>query len=301
MCITTTTTTADTTARAAKRARREEEGEATGDTDVCVTIYRPAQLRNLMEIVGNVLKEVEFRVEADHLALGMMDYKELCLVDCVFKCDVERGVGQYVRLKASSLVTCLRTIPSHYVTVLRVVGTQVTVHSYESDGRHDDIEYKFAGFEPFRKRTKLRNMAHAVSVDIDMSVLRSQVKICRELKAHQVTMSASTTTSDRRVLHIRAWGDEVSMQRSFTSTGERVAQAGDAAAAAEAEMVCTESFHTEYLHMFMKSMERKTVNMLIDDGKPLILECPFDTEGSRVRFVLAPGQACQEETDDGEP
>lgn len=277
--------------------KQESSSPSADKHDICIFLHKPSILKTMVDIINSVLTEVEFRVEDDHLVIGMMDRRSLCLVDAKFNCVVNRGQGMFVKLKTSALLTCLRTIPSHYVVELLVCSAEsrMILRAYESDGRHDLIEYSMATLQPICKTCKLKEMNYSTVVDIELSIMRSLVKTCKDLKASRITLSASQDNGrSTRVFNIEAWGDEVKVCRSFTNASHKVPQSLNAESSAKNAMICAETFNTEYLHLFMKSMDRKIITLMIDQDKPLVLECPFDTDGSYARFILAPKDVQQD-------
>ena len=54
------------------------------------------------------------------------------------------------------------------------------------------------------------------------------------------------------------------------------------------EVCCFENFSTDYLSMFVKGMDKNTINIRLSRKKPLLLNYLLDGDRSMICFVLAP-------------
>jgi hypothetical protein len=282
-----------------------------------VVIAQPHVLRALVDAVVTVLKEVEFEVCSDGLQVGATDDKGMCLVEGRVRCEVNCGVGDFLRIKADALLRCLKSVSAHYIVRLQAAAAQgddpgwTRILAYESSRQNDKATYAFKTLPPSKNRSSLRALPDLTRVDIEMAVLRKAVKQCKDLKAPATTLkidrnfvvidpgtgaSVGIAEIDQGIaeidpdnvkceytLHVLAAGEDVACCRSFKSMIP-----ADATQPTTEASICSESFATEYLHGFLRSLDRKMATLTIGDGAPLSVECPIDPSGAYVRFTLAP-------------
>lgn len=306
-----------------KRTKTAAPGyEMKRDENFRLTFTHPQTFKSLVEISCNVLKEIEFYIEKSEGFTGVnietMDTKQVCMVIGRVECDVQIDEQQPLeekmsfRVKADTLLTCIRALPHNYVLSIFQYSKESDIMIYssplecEQDSTCDELIFKMPTLVSGENAPPLSDLAYKYTVNMDLATMRQDVKLCKEINAEDITMEIWHKKDDPHVANennipashfVMKANGKIEYKRSFLSmntvTNNQVEDnEGNVPVAAceddEYIISCSEKFSVEYLNLFMKSMDRSTVNLRLSRQKPLLLNYSLDGQKSVVCFVLAP-------------
>lgn len=282
-----------------------------------LTFTNPQGLKQLTEIVGNILTECHFQVHTgknggfEGIVVESIDSKMVCMITARLACRAEGKDGVFC-VKMSTLNTLLRSVQPHYcLDVTRVEGSpEVDIHAYETSSTACRSRFSMRTLAKEMHDVKLDDIDYEYTVEIDLTTLRQIVKMARDLKASVMRFTVEEPVKEQDARHtylkVSADGDDADMLHCFHSvteweeqdsgndggSGNVVIRTADDAEAGtsggELAMKYSERFSTDYLSYFLKSMERHPLTMRLSSNKPLILHYPLGSNESSICFVLAP-------------
>ena len=302
-----------------KRARTD--GGDASNINFKLAFDNPAAFTQMMVIVGNVLPEIEVFVSAGGdftgVSIKSIDTKQVCMVISRVECGVELrpGIEQKdlsFRLKTKAILTCLRTVPSNYTMTLCQYEDDPSIHIKSTDGEtfNDEVSFAVNTIVPQNNPPALSNLEYDFNINMDLVTLKTLIKMCKDLKAEDTVFQVRTKkeghgsgSEPQSYFALKAAGEDVKIERKFVSMNNTVD--GDDASVVQTvgqvdpdacktiqedlyDTSCSESFSTEYLGLFVKSMEKNTVNLRLSNKKPLLINCQLDSDKSMVCFILAP-------------
>lgn len=263
---------------------------------------QPQTARSMIEVIKEILPEISIDVYKDDTFSGIkienIDDKRVCIVHVKLSCDVELlDEKAEFCISVDTLSICMRTVASHYV---------MDLVKYKGD---DDIELtsrdatsgiavntcKMHTLCKDSTRAAVNPLDYDYTVQIDLSVFRSIVKISKDLNADNLSFLVyeSKTAAGREILFcLRATGD-ASHEHYFRSI---INEDGVICASEETHtsmemnddtLQYNDQFSVQYLNTFLKSMDRQVLTLRISKDKPLVLLYPLGAADSYVCFVLA--------------
>lgn len=281
-----------------------------------------SKFKHLIEVIDNVLKEVEFEAihEPDNftgLQIRTFDSKGVCMVTAHMECQVTCSQRHRFRLDSKTLLTCLRAIPAEcsFLDIFQSAGEENEVRITTSQGP-ERICFTLNSIWLDDKPGELKNLKYDYCISMEVTSIRNLVRLCKDLKSESITfelwrrraenaepimISSNVGGSNRGVssfLCVKCSGDTASMERHFVSpdmiTGSDDSEhmVEDEVSAeidtADYERKCCEQFSTEYLNMFVKSMDKTNLTLRLAPQKPILVSYPLDSETSNIMFLLAP-------------
>lgn len=232
--------------------------------------------------------------------------------DHVDERDAFHGVQRFcVRMK--TLNTLLKHITSqHVLNIIKYAdSSNILLRARDKDDSSSNIEFILKTLDEPCKEVGLSHIDTQYTVEIDLGTFKSICKMCKDIKAAAVGLRISTITDapsdsdevDREVFFtIFSEGDEAMVNYTFNSPVDGKSLLNDKSSLFirtqknplavrlkehNIKDIYKEQFPTEYLNLFMKSMEKQAVHMTLAPGHPLILHYNLGSDQSHIRFILA--------------
>ena len=284
-----------------------------------VTFDQSQGLRTLVEVVGNILTRVNFRLTYDtkremhFLCIDSIDPQHVCMIQARLICekthnlDIRKDVDFCVDSTILNLI--LKNIPSHYSIDLEKYSDtpDISINAYETLSNSHHTKFELPTLVDDSETMQLSDMSYKYTIEIDLGTLRQIVKMSMSLRANQLEFTVKKPIDpnggvSRTTFMIGSKGD-ASQTHSFHSAtvaeGDDsdtyvIRAATDSTAPEEnssTRVVYTDAFSAQYLNFFLKSMERQIITMKLSQDKPLIVHYPLGADRSYICFVLAPKTA----------
>jgi hypothetical protein len=285
------------------------------DIEWIITFDQTQGLRSLVDVVGNILNRVNFRINADNkkdgffLCIDSIDPQHICMIQARLSCEKSEGLkgGEMFCVETRTLNTLLRNVPPHYsLDLIKNKNTaDICMRTYETLSNSHETHYELATLVDESETMKLTDMSYKYTIEMDLTTLRQIVKMSQQLRAEKIEFSVkepkeSKKGVSRTTFCISSSGDATQEHRFNSATMSessddtciiRAATDSTGPETIAGETLLTQyadAFSTEYLNYFLKSMERQIITMKLSPEKPLILHYPLGAERSYICFVLAP-------------
>ena len=276
-------------------------------------------LRTMIEVVGNILTRINLRLSKSKetgthfLCIDSIDPQHVCMIQArlscekVFQSNDETDADFCVDSNLFNL--CLKGMAQHYsIDIFKEKNNpDIHIRAYETLSNSHQTFFKLPTLLDESETMQLSDMSYKFIIEIDLGTLRQIVKMSQNLKAQQIDMTVKEPIEKkngicRTVFTIGASGDAHQEHNFFSATVQennevdesRVIRAATDAtgppenANGDLDLIYSDSFSTQYLNFFLKSMERQIITMKLSQNKPLILHYPLDADKSYICFVLAP-------------
>ena len=205
------------------------------------------------------------------------------------------------------LNTLLKNVPAHYSLDLIKKSSSADIHmrTYESLSNSHETHYVLSTLVDDSETMALSDIKYKYTIEIDLGTLRQIVKMSGSLRASHIEFSVKEPSEDaasvcRTTFSIASRGDAVQEHRFNSATVTEGNNDNDTCVIRAAtdstgpetvdgeEMLIkySDSFSTQYLNYFLKSMERQIITMKLSQDKPLILHYPLGADRSYICFVL---------------
>ena len=285
-----------------------------------ITFDQTQSLRTLVDVVGNILNRINFRVIKDKkrdvffLCIDSIDPTRVCMIQSRLYCEKTYNLNGGIEfcLDSSILNLILKSIDAHYsIDIIQYKGSSdIQVLAYEQLSNSHHTEFKLPTLIDESETMSLLPMQFTEDdpcyvVEIDLAAMRKIVKMSISLRSQRLgfkvskPQNASSSSTARTTFSIVSSGDAHQTQCFHSATvaeGDEkntyiIRAATDSTAPDEADnstIIYNESFATSFLNDFMKSMDRTIITMKLSSGNPLILHYPLGAERSYICFVLAP-------------
>lgn len=282
-----------------------------------ITFDQTQGIRTLVDVVGNILNRVNFRINHDSkknvyfLCIDSIDPQHVCMIQARLTCEkVFNLTGtETFCVDTNILNTLLKNVPPHYSLDLtkNKDSADIYMRTYESLSNSHETHYIISTLVDDSETMQLSDMSYKYTIEIDLGTLRQIVKMSQALRANNIEFSVKEPSDDkigvsRTTFSISSRGDACQEHRfnsaTVTEPGSenqtcviRAATDSTGPDTVEGEQMnikyCDE-FSTQYLNYFLKSMERQIITMKLSQDKPLILHYPLGADRSYICFVLAP-------------
>lgn len=289
-----------------------------GDIEWKITFDQTQGIRTLVDVVGNILTRVNFRINYDtkkntyFLCIDSIDPQHVCMIQARLGCEKVFNLtgNEMFCVDTNILNTLLKNVPAHYSLDLIKKRSSADIHmrTYESLSNSHETHYILSTLHDESETMQLSDMSYKYTIEIDLGTLRQIVKMSTQLRANQIEFSVKEPTESKKCVSrttfsISSSGDATQEHRfnsaTVTESGSAEAQTCVIRAATDAtgpetvegeelEVKYSDSFSTQYLNYFLKSMERQIITMKLSQDKPLILHYPLGADRSYICFVLAP-------------
>lgn len=287
------------------------------DVEYKITFDQTQGLRTLVDVVGNILTRVNFRINHDvkndvfFLCIDSIDPQHVCMIQARLTCEKVWGLkgGETFCVDTAILNTLLKNVPAHYSLdlVKQKSSADMCMRTYESLSNSHETHYVLSTLVDDSETMTLSDMRYKYTIEMDLGTLRQIVKMSQQLRATHVDFSVREPSKvgngvSRTTFSIASHGDASQEHRfnsaTVTEPGSenqtcviRAATDSTGPETVEGELMETkykDSFSTQYLNYFLKSMERQIITMRLSQDKPLIVHYPLGAERSYICFVLAP-------------
>ena len=290
----------------ARPAQRSKATPATPAKEFEVTISNPHSFKALCEVVSNVLINVHFQLVSEDSFEGVridtVDPTMACMVKAKFACTVWLGQQEppcfCVRMK--TLLMLFRHISAHHVlTLVKYANSPDLVlkvlHRFEAT---TSMEFVINTLEQEYTRPRMMDIASEYTVEIALTQCKTIFKMSKDIKASTTQFEIYENAEGGTFFRIVAEGEEATVRYSFqsstksqeTATGQKIyalQQRNNAEVGEMTQRYC-ESFSTEFLNLFLKSMEKQALQLTLVPNGPLIIRYHLGADQSNVHFVLAP-------------
>lgn len=269
-----------------------------------VTISNPHSFKALCDVVSNVLINVHFQLAKEETFEGVrvdtVDPTMACMVKAKFACTVwlnTKTPSFCVRMK--TLLMLFRHISAHHVlTLVKYADSPDLVlkvyHRFEAS---TSMEFVINTLEQEYTRPRMMDIASQYTVEIGLTQCKTIFKMSKDIKANSTQFEIFENDADETFFRIVAEGEEATVRYSFqSSTKTQESETGQKIYALQQHMHAElgqmtrrycENFSTEFLNLFLKSMEKQALHLtLVPDG-PLIIRYHLGADHSNVHFVLA--------------
>jgi hypothetical protein len=269
-----------------------------------VTISNPHSFKALCEVVSNVLINVHFQLVKEESFEGVrvdtVDPTMACMVKAKFACTVwldTKTPSFCVRMK--TLLMLFRHISAHHVlTLVKYADSPDLVlkvyHRFEAS---TSMEFVINTLEQEYTRPRMMDIASQYTVEIALTQCKTIFKMSKDIKASNTQFEIYENDAEETFFRIVAEGEEATVRYSFQSstksqesaTGQKIYALQQRSHAEVGQMTrrYRENFSTEFLNLFLKSMEKQALHLtLVPDG-PLIIRYHLGADHSNVHFVLA--------------
>lgn len=282
-----------------------------------ITFDQTQGLRTLVDVVGNILNRVNFRIMHDtkkntfFLCIDSIDPQHVCMIQARLSCEKIYNLkgDESFCVDTNILNTLLKNVPAHYSLdlVKNTSSPDIHMRTYESLSNSHETHYILSTLVDDSESMQLTDMEYKYTIEIDLGTLRQIVKMSQALRANHIEFSVkepydSTKNVSRTTFSIASRGDACQEHRfnsaTVTEPGNEsqtciIRAATDSTGpeiddSEQLEKKYNDAFSTQYLNYFLKSMERQIITMKLSQDKPLILHYPLGADRSYICFVLAP-------------
>jgi hypothetical protein len=282
--------------------------------DFRVTVSSTHALKNLVDIVSNILTEAVFVVQvSEHfqgLRLDAIDAGHVCMVKARFQCPVEfpndeTGTKEFC-INMKVLMTFLkRASSSSVLELLRKDGDSNLIM------RVTEIE----DFSEYTIPTVNQNQNEDLgmfdinaqhSVQIDLNKFKNFCKMAAEISANSVYLEIKDTEdANDRVFSLGCSSERGQATKHFHSSNVKAGESLPGDDHTSDVIVCGKSrgfkdedldrfktvykhqYATKYLVQFLKSMEKNTLYLALAPDYPMVMHYNLGTEDSHVRLIIA--------------
>ena len=297
---------------AAKRHGVDPASTPSVQYDFIVTISNPHSFKAMCEIIGNVLINTHFQMVNtpgfEGIRVDTIDPNEICMVKSRFSCNVwlspENTDGVNVCLRMKTLSTLFRHISANHMLHLqrRRGSMDLILRVFHRFDQTSSMEFVLKTLEQPMLDASITDIESQYTVEMMLAQCKTMFKMGKDIKAGHMRFEIFEDKDDKdkqTFFCISGEGEEATARYTFQSaTKEEKTQTGQTIYALQQQTtspavdamnrVYYENFSTEFLNLFLKSMEKQTVQITLVSNGPLILHYQLGADQSVVRFILAP-------------
>ena len=279
-----------------------------------LTFDQTQGLRTLVEVVGNILTRINFRLTYDSkkdmhfLCIDSIDPQHVCMIQARLVCEktfIESTDLDFC-VDSSIFNLILKSIPSHYSLDMVKTKDSADIHlsAYETLSNSHYTSFEMPTLVDDSETMQLFDMSYKYTIEIDLGTLRQIVKMSMSLRATDLTFSVKQNEEASDILRttftVGSYGDAKQEHHfhSATMTDKEISEGYVIRAATDSstpeskstnmKLVYRDAFSAQYLNFFLKNMERQIITMKLSPEKPLIVHYPLGADKSYICFVLAP-------------
>jgi len=292
--------------------------------DFRVTVSSTHALKNLIEIVSNILTEAVFVVQVNEqfqgLRLDAIDAGHVCMVKARFQCQVE-----FPRDKTGTQEFCVNM--KVLMTFLKRAASSSVLELVRKEG-DSNLILRVTDVEDFSEYTiPTVNQSHDEdlgmfdinaqhSVQIDLNKFKNFCKMAAEIQATSVYLEIKDNDGGSdRVFTLGCGSERGQATKHFHSSNVRAGESLPGGNDHTSDViVCGKSrgfkdedlkkfrtiykhdYATKYLVQFLKSMEKNTLYLALAPDYPMVMHYNLGTEQSHVRMIIA-AQVSEEDED----
>lgn len=309
----------------------QEALEALPDTDM-IRFTHPESLKIFIEMVNGILDDCCFEMvkseKQNGLSIATMDEKQVCMIAAHISgvVKLKLGADPFFIVKTATMNTLLRSVPTSAILDLIRGGDDLKMRAKDSTGSISS-EFTLATLAKEGMKNQLAEMVSSHVIQIDLNNLKALVKLGKDLKSPYIEIILQEPLKEKspKLKNTYVWingkGD-ATFKRCFHSQTEtqqdtKENETIDSSKSSlvviksspvrmnkkdlsvhELSTVYKEKFSTDYLSMFLRGMDQKSICLQVKSGQPLILKYPLGSD-SDIQFVLAPKEKEEDETETG--
>ena len=240
--------------------------------------------------------------------MDTIDPNEICMVKSRFSCNVwlspENTDGVNVCLRMKTLSTLFRHISANHMLHLqrRRGSMDLILRVFHRFDQTSSMEFVLKTLEQPMLDASITDIESQYTVEMMLAQCKTMFKMGKDIKAGHMRFEIFEDKDDKdkqTFFCISGEGEEATARYTFQSaTKEEKTQTGQTIYALQQQTtspavdamnrVYYENFSTEFLNLFLKSMEKQTVQITLASNGPLILHYQLGADQSVVRFILAP-------------
>ena len=194
-------------------------------------------------------------------------------------------------------------------------GNDIIIRSFNPNVKNNESIISFPTIDNStdnNEEYRFNTMDYKYSIDIELSALRSLVRIAAsqsinarniEFKIYELVNAKSEEKINKLCISYDSGPTVSKMTKNFFSktkwdrekkqtviTSSDYSDEQEIEDETRMELVLSENFTAKYLNLFLKSMDRQIINILISNQKPLIIIYPLNggEDVGRCNFILAP-------------
>jgi hypothetical protein len=267
---------------------------ASPSPDFTAQLHFPQSFRSVINSVLEVSREVEVEV-VDRTLRGKPDFcgvvveamSDVCMIVAYLSGDVAcvDQARSHFYVSTATLHTCLKWVtPTQEVLLSRSPGShELDIKMQEPAPSTASSSFRIPTLNKEIDRRRLNDMHFDYAIETEMPLLRSVIKTARDLRAERVRLRVIERDGEPRFV-VSCDGDAC-VQHTFDS----VVRLSDGFEASAGDVVTfDDEFSAEYLHVFIKSVDKSTVSMQIAQGMPLLMSYTLGDLQSSMSFILVP-------------
>lgn len=293
------------------KRRKTDNVREENNKDMIFSLFftRPNILKSMVDIGKDVFKELTFEIcktpEFSGINIKSIDTKQVCMINSRVECDV--NINDECRecnkisfcIKLNTFHTCLKSFPCNHNIRLEMFkgSSDIFMRSFSSEALSnntgEEIKLQIATLLDTQDSIgDIGMLDYEYFIDIELSAIKRVAKICKDFKAEDICFEIIEELDGETFFAIRASGDDVSnFEQRFASLGDSkrgITNDKKSTTCTPSKVICSEKYSTEYINMFLKSMDKNTISIKLSNNKPLLLNYMLDSEKSMICFILAP-------------
>lgn len=276
------------------------------EQEFVVTISNPHSFKSLCETVSNVLINTHFQLVSEDSFEGIrvdtVDPNTVCMVKAKFACNVwvKEGVPTpCVCLRMKTLITLFRHITAqHMLNLIKYTNSpDLVLRVFNRFDQTSTMEFVINTLEQEQRGARLATIESPYTVEMALGQAKTMCKMGKDIKARAMAFEIFEKDTDT-YFRISAKGEDATARYIFQSataedelaSGKKVfaLRQGDHPELTTMDRVYHELFSTDFLNLFLKSMEKQSLHLTLVPQGPLILHYQLGADHSHVRFILAP-------------
>ena len=284
--------------------------------------------KDLVDLIHPVLEQINFNViermtKKGQLFRGItvnsMDPNKIAMItarlrfDTIFPKDL--GQDQDFCVSSASFPGMMGSIEKgSSIEIKRLKsGNDVIIRGFNANVKNNESIVSFPTIDYVKDKSeefRFDTMEYKYSIDIELSALRSLVRIAQsqqinarniEFKIYELVNPKAGVKINKLSISYDSGPNIVKLTKHFFSktqwdrnTKQTVITSSDYSEEIGDDtrmvLVLFEKFTAKYMNLFLKSMDRPIINLLISNGKPLVIIYPLNggEDVGRCNFILAP-------------
>jgi len=164
-----------------------------------ITFDQTQGLRTLVEVVGNILTRVNFRIKHDpkkdmfFMCIDSIDPQHVCMIQARLTCEKTFNLKEDVDFCVDTTIlnTLLKSVPAHYsLDLVKKEGcADIFMRTYETLSNSHETHFVLSTLVDDSETMALSDMFYKYTIEIDLGTLRSIVKMSMALRANHIDMS----------------------------------------------------------------------------------------------------------------
>lgn len=275
--------------------------------DFTAHILFPMSLRSVVGSINEIQRDmrISFCDGTQHEHSGFRGLvvearDDFCLASAFLSADVvlapglDAARGQVV-VDTQVFNTCLKAIGArHELRISRQPGDDdLEMALRVAPPSHAGSTFRIPTLRLTKAAMSLGDLQLDYRIELEMSEFREVIKMSRALQAQDITIQVLERPDGTARLVVAAGGN-ASMRYTFDSVSNRTDEPQptepdrEDEEAGEAVVKFSQQFPVDYLALFLKSVDKSTVEFRLGNDQPLVMSYPLGEHGSSLTFIVAP-------------